>query len=66
MLAEDDTAMVLGLETGAALLRVRRVTADRTGGNALVSEHLYPAGQTEFEVTLASPAGQPAGLRLVE
>lgn len=65
-LADEQNAPALGLEVGAALLRVRRVTADRAGGCALVSEHLYPAGQTEFEVTLASPAGHPGGLRLVE
>lgn len=66
IVADDRVALALGVEVGAALLRVRRVTSDRTGGNALVSEHLYPASQTEFEVTLQSPAGEPAGLRLVE
>jgi GntR family transcriptional regulator len=65
-LADQDTAAVLGIEPGAAVLRVRRVTTDRSGGNALVSEHLYPAGQTEFEVTLQNPSSHTAGLRLVE
>lgn len=64
-IADESTAEQLAVEVGSALLRVRRVTADRLGGSALVSEHLYPASQTEFEVTLASPSGQPAGLRLV-
>lgn len=55
----------LGVDVGSPLLRVRRLTTDRSGGNALVSEHLYPADRTEFSVTLSSPAGEPPGLRLV-
>lgn len=64
--AEADIAKALAVDVGSPLLRVRRVTTDTAGGNALVSEHLYPAHRTEFEVTLSSPAGEPAGLRLVE
>jgi len=64
-IADASTAAQLAVDAGSALLRVRRVTSDRLGGSALVSEHLYPASQTEFEVTLASPSGQPTGLRLV-
>lgn len=64
--ADSEAAACLAVEVGSPLLRVRRVTADLTGGNALVSEHLYPAHRTEFEVTLKSPAGSPTGLRLVD
>ncbi len=64
--AGDATAAALQVDEGSPLLRVRRVTTDKSGGNALVSEHLYPAHRTEFEVTLSGPMGEPAGLRLVE
>lgn len=64
--ADSETAAALAVDEGSPLLRVRRVTTDTAGGNVLVSEHLYPAHRTEFEVTLSSPAGEPAGLRLVE
>ena len=64
--ADSATATALHVEEGSPLLRVRRVTTDVSGGNALVSEHLYPAHRTEFEVTLSGPTGEPTGLRLVE
>ena len=64
--ATAETAAALRVDQGSPLLRVRRVTTDIAGGNALVSEHLYPAHRTEFEVTLSGPTGEPAGLRLVE
>lgn len=64
--ADQETARSLGVDIGSPLLRVRRVTADRSGGNALVSEHVYPAHRTEFEVRLGGPTGEPTGLRLVE
>lgn len=64
--ADEATAATLEVDQGSPLLRVRRITTDRVGGNALVSEHLYPAHRTEFEVTLNSPTGEPAGLRLVQ
>lgn len=64
--ANAATAAALRVDEGAPLLRVRRVTTDLAGGNALVSEHLYPAHRTEFEVTLSGPTGEPAGLRLVQ
>ena len=64
--ADAATASALHVDEGSPLLRVRRITTDTAGGNALVSEHLYPAHRTEFEVTLSGPTGEPAGLRLVE
>ncbi len=64
--ADAATAKALRVDEGSPLLRVRRVTTDTEGGNALVSEHLYPAHRTEFEVTLSGPNGEPSGLRLVE
>ncbi len=64
--ADAAIAVALKVDEGSPLLRVRRVTTDSAGGNALVSEHLYPAHRTEFEVTLSGPTGEPAGLRLVE
>ncbi len=64
--ADASTAAALRVDEGSPLLRVRRVTTDLGGGNALVSEHLYPAHRTEFEVTLSGPTGEPTGLRLVE
>lgn len=64
--ADGAIAEALKVDEGSPLLRVRRVTTDITGGNALVSEHLYPANRTEFEVTLSGPSGEPTGLRLVE
>jgi len=64
--AEPSIATALKVDVGSPLLRVRRVTTDASGGNALVSEHLYPAHRTEFEVTLSGPTGEPTGLRLVQ
>ncbi len=63
--ADDELATVLAVEAGSPLLRVRRVTRDRHGSGVLVSEHLYPASQTEFEVTLRHPGASATGLRLV-
>lgn len=63
--ADAATAEALCVDEGSPLLRVRRVTTATGGGNALVSEHLYPAHRTEFEVTLTGPTGNPPGLRLV-
>lgn len=64
--ADAGIAQQIGVEVGAPLLRVRRVTTARSGGNVLVSEHIYPADQTEFEVTLHTPGDGPAGLRLID
>lgn len=64
--ADPATSQALLVDEGSPLLRVRRVTTSAAGGNVLVSEHLYPAQHTEFEVTLSGPTGEPAGLRLVE
>jgi len=64
-MAEGQVADRLEVEAGAALLRVRRVTANRAGDSVLVSEQLFPAHQTEFEVTLPRVADASVGLRLV-
>lgn len=64
--ATDDTASALQVDQGSPLLRVRRVTLKTSGETALVSEHLYPAHRTEFEVTLTNPSAIAAGLRLVQ
>lgn len=64
--ASPAIAEVLGVEIGAPLLRIWRETFGKSGDPVLVSEHLYPASRTEFEVTLVAPASEPAGLRLVE
>jgi len=65
--ADTRVADTLGLEPGAPLLRVQRVTQDTGGQVLLVSEHLYPAHRTEFHVTLAARhPDTPAGLRLVD
>lgn len=65
MSADTEVAELLGVEPATALLRVRRVTADQTGGPAYVSEQVYPSSETEFEVTLHRPTSEAAGLRLV-
>ncbi len=64
--AGADVAKRLLVAAGTPLLRVRRVTIDVDGSPALVSEHLYPAHRTEFEVTLGGASSGPAGLRLVQ
>lgn len=64
--ATDEAAAALLVEPGSPLLRVRRVTLTTSGETALVSEHLYPAHRTEFEVTLTNPSAIATGLRLVE
>lgn len=64
-IAQDDVAESLAVEPGSALLRVRRVTTDEQGLSVLVSEQLYPAHQTEFEVTLQHVDAPSVGLRLV-
>ena len=63
--ADEALAQTLAVEPGSPLLRVRRVTSDREGAGVLVSEHLYPASQTEFEVTLRHAGHSASGLRLV-
>lgn len=64
--ASGEIATGLAVELGSPLLRVWRVTADTDERAVMVSEHLYPAQRTEFEVTLVGPTSEPAGLRLVD
>ena len=65
VVADEFVAEALAVDPGSPLLRVRRVTSDRNGEGVLVSEHLYPASQTEFEVTLRHAGTSASGLRLV-
>lgn len=67
-LASAADARLLGVPTGAPLLRCQRTTTDQTGRAVLLSEHLFPAHRTEFVVDLpqAEPSMTPSGLRLVE
>jgi GntR family transcriptional regulator len=56
--ADRDTARLLDLAEGDAVLLARRVTHDATGHPLLYSEHRYPAHRTTFEIefSLRSPA----------
>ena len=65
VVADESVAEALAVDAGSPLLRVHRVTRDRDGVGVLVSEHLYPASQTEFEVTLRHAGPSATGLRLV-
>ena len=66
--ADEVDADLLGVPVGSPVLRCRRITTDHDGRPVLVSEHLFPAGRTEFVVDLpqAEPSMTPSGLRLVE
>ncbi len=66
--AEADDAELLGVPPGSPVLRCRRVTSDRDGRPVLVSEHIYPAHLTEFEVDIPRSESSlgASGLRLVE
>ncbi len=66
--AEPADAELLAVPVGSPLLRCRRITTDADGRPVLVSEHLFPAGRTEFVVDLpqAEPSMTPSGLRLVD
>ncbi|MGI9644642.1 MAG: GntR family transcriptional regulator [Ilumatobacteraceae bacterium] len=66
--AEPADAELLEVPVGSPLLRCRRITTDADGRPVLVSEHLFPAGRTEFVVDLpqAEPSMTPSGLRLVD
>jgi GntR family transcriptional regulator len=61
-------ARLLGIPTGAAVLRCERVTMGLDGRPILLSEHVFPAHRTEFVVDLpqAERSIAPSGLRLVE
>jgi GntR family transcriptional regulator len=67
-LVSHDDATLLGVPSGAPVLRCQRVTTDHTGQAVLVSEHIFPAHRTEFVVELpqAEPSMTPTGLRIVE
>lgn len=64
--ANEEQAQRLSLELGAPLLRVKRVTNGENNQVAMVSEHLYPAHLTEFEVTLERAQDQTDGLVLLD
>ena len=61
-------ARLLGIPTGAPVLRCERITTDLEGRPVLLSEHVFPAHRTEFVVDLpqAERSIAPSGLRLVE
>jgi GntR family transcriptional regulator len=61
-------ARLLGIPTGAPVLRCERITTDSDGRPVLLSEHVFPAHRTEFVVDLpqAERSIAPSGLRLVE
>jgi GntR family transcriptional regulator len=61
-------ARLLGIPTGAPVLRCERITTDSDGRSVLLSEHVFPAHRTEFVVDLpqAERSIAPSGLRLVE
>jgi GntR family transcriptional regulator len=61
-------AELLQVPVGSPLLRCERTTRSASGDAVLLSEHLFPAHLTEFEVDLPhpDPSMAPTGLRLVE
>jgi len=61
-------ARLLGIPSGAPVLRCERITTDPGGRAVLLSEHVFPAHRTEFVVDLpqAERSIAPSGLRLVE
>ncbi len=61
-------ARLLGIPSGAPVLRCERVTTGLDGKPVLLSEHVFPAHRTEFVVDLpqAERSIAPSGLRLVE
>jgi DNA-binding GntR family transcriptional regulator len=61
-------ARLLGIPTGAPVLRCERITTDADSQPVLLSEHVFPAHRTEFVVDLpqAERSMAPSGLRLVE
>ena len=64
----DEDARLLGLPAGSPVLVAERVTRSDAGVPVLVSEHVFPAHRTRFDVELAVDDGSltPAGLRLVD
>jgi GntR family transcriptional regulator len=67
--ADRDEARLLHVPVGSPLLACRRLTRDRGGRAAIVSDHRYPGHRTLFEVEfphLAAGSGWgPSGLRVL-
>lgn len=67
--ADREEARLLNVPVGSPLLACRRVTRDRGGRPAIVSDHRYPGHRTLFEVDfphLAAGSGWgPSGLRVL-
>ena len=66
--AGSSEADLLGVPVGSPLLRCERTTRSVDGHPVLLSEHVFPAHLTEFEVDLPHVEASiaPTGLRLVE
>ncbi|HBX78397.1 MAG TPA: hypothetical protein DEG43_12190 [Acidimicrobiaceae bacterium] len=66
--ASAETAALLGIPVGSALLVADRVTRSSLGRPVLVSRHVFAAHRTEFEVELsfASDSFGAVGVRLLE
>ena len=66
--ATSPEADLLGVPVGSPLLRCERTTRSVDGRDVLLSEHVFPAHLTEFEVDLPHVEASiaPTGLRLVE
>lgn len=66
--ASASEAELLHVKVGSPLLRCERVTRSEAGEPVLLSEHLFPAHLTVFEVDLPHVEASiaPTGLRLVE
>lgn len=64
----DEDAALLEVPPGSPVLVAERVTRSVEGEPVLVSEHVFPAHRTRFDVELAVDDGSltPAGLRLVD
>jgi GntR family transcriptional regulator len=64
----DEDAALLQVPAGSPVLVAERVTRNEAGEPVLVSEHIFPAHRTRFDVELPVDDGSlnPAGLRLVE
>lgn len=67
-IVSDDDAAVLEIPQGSPVLVAERITRNAKGEVVLVSEHVFPAHRTRFDVELAVDDGSlnPAGLRLVD
>lgn len=65
---DDADAALLGVPAGSPVLVAERVTRSDAGVPVLVSEHVFPAHRTRFDVELSVDEGDldPAGLRLVD